>query len=97
MENPQIPGELKIGRSNNVELRRAALSSQQNFDMKVVAVVFGKGHLEKKVHRALEDKRVSRGPGQEWFRVGVDEAVHSIKTTAETEGEPVTNLFVNTV
>ena len=33
--------------------------------MKVVAVAFGKGHLEKKVHRALEDKRVSRGPGQE--------------------------------
>ncbi len=41
MRNPRIPGEVKIGRSNNVDLRRAALSSQMNFDMVVEAVFFG--------------------------------------------------------
>ena len=60
-----------------------------------MAVVFGKGHLEKKIHRVLEDKRVSRGPGQEWFVMGVDEAVLAIKETAEKEKEPITNLLLN--
>ena len=50
MSNPRTPGELKVGRSGNAEMRRCALSAQQNFQMKIEALFYGLGHLEKQVH-----------------------------------------------
>ena len=96
MRNPRIPGEVKIGRSNNVDLRRAALSSQMNFDMVVEAVFFGLGPLESRVHDALQHRRSREGPGREWFNVDVTGAIEAIKTTARASGQALTSCFMRT-
>jgi hypothetical protein len=69
---------LKIGRSNNVENRRRALESCQNFHVEVLATFPGKGHLESEVHKRLAERRSARGPGREWFRIDLQGALEAV-------------------
>jgi hypothetical protein len=69
---------LKIGRSNNVETRRRALESCQNFHVEVLATFPGKGHLESEVHKRLAERRSARGPGREWFRIDLQGALEAV-------------------
>lgn len=74
MENPRLPGEIKIGRSHNPEERAKQLSAGQNFRIVVKRSYGEKGFLEKTLHHKLQRRRVEHGPGVEWFNVSVDQA-----------------------
>ena len=78
MENSRIPGEIKIGLSNNVERRKKELEAQQNFKMNVLAIFPGKGYLEKRVHDRLKEFQVTEGAGNEWFKCSFGEALARI-------------------
>ena len=67
MQNSRIQGEVKVGRSMNVNKRRQGLQGCHNFRMLIHAVFPGRGYLEKHVHAALEAQRVKNMPGKEWF------------------------------
>jgi hypothetical protein len=81
MENNRIPGEVKIGRSQNPEERARQLSAGNNFRIAVKQVYVGKGYLEKTVHQRLKARRVEEVAGTEWFRVSTDQADTIIKAT----------------
>ena len=84
----------KVGRSGNAEMRRCALSAQQNFEMEIVALFFGLGHLEKRVHSALADKRSPIGT--EWFTASLKEVVEAIRTTARDNDKDVDHCLMAT-
>jgi hypothetical protein len=79
MENPRLPGEIKIGRSHDPEERARQLSSGQNFRLVVKRSYGEKGFLEKTLHHKLKHRRVEQGAGVEWFKVSVDQADILIK------------------
>ena len=85
MQNVRLPGELKIGRSQNVQERVKTLQTAQNFRIRVVAVYPGAGRLENTVHRILRKRRVEDGPGQEWFRSSRKRAFSAIAQAMESE------------
>ena len=93
MTNPRLHGEYKVGRSGRADLRRAGMSSSQNFEMQLLAVFSDLGPIEKLVHKALESKRVREGPGQEWFRGTFNEIVSTVVATARHNGHDVQNYF----
>ena len=74
MENPRIPGEVKIGRSKNPEERARQLSNGHPFWLVVRRSYGCKGFLEKTLHQRLKSRRVGGGPGTEWFKVSVEQA-----------------------
>ena len=74
MENPRIPGEIKIGRSQDPEERAKQLSVGQNFRIVLKRSYGEKGFLEKTIHQRLKSRRVDEGTGTEWFKVSVDQA-----------------------
>ena len=74
MENPRIPGEIKIGRSANPEERAKALSAGNNFRLAVKRTYEEKGFLEKTLHNRLKRRRVEEGAGIEWFSISVEQA-----------------------
>jgi len=74
MENPRIPGEVKVGRSQNPEERAKQLSAGNNFRLVVRRSYGEKGFLEKTLHQKLKRRRVEEGAGIEWFKVSVDQA-----------------------
>ena len=74
MENPRIPGEVKIGRSHNPAERARQLSAGNNFRLVVQRSYGEKGFLEKTMHQRLKSRRVQEGAGIEWFKVSVDQA-----------------------
>ena len=65
---------VKIGRSRNVEGRRAALEACQNFRVEILVIFPGKGHLESRVHAHLDGSRSSQGAGREWYAIPVGDA-----------------------
>jgi hypothetical protein len=75
--NSLLPGILKIGRSKDVERRRAEMQRSQPFHINTVATFPGKGHLEASIHATLHASLVD-GPGREWFRVSESDAIHAI-------------------
>jgi hypothetical protein len=75
--NSLLPGILKIGRSKDVERRRAEMQRSQPFHINTVATFPGKGHLEGIIHTTLQANLVD-GPGREWFRVSESDAIHAI-------------------
>ena len=89
---PSFTGELKVGRSGNAEMRRCALSAQQNFEM--VVLFFGLGHLEKRVHSTLADKRSPIAT--EWFTASLKEVVEAIRTTARDNDKDVDHCLMAT-
>jgi hypothetical protein len=75
--NSLLPGILKIGRSKDVERRRAEMQRSQPFYINTVATFPGKGHLEASIHATFQASLVD-GPGREWFRVSESDAIHAI-------------------
>ena len=68
MQNSRIAGELKIGRSCDVELRRRSLQASHNFTMVLLAVFPCAGHIETSVHAILNYCRITEdAAGREWF------------------------------
>jgi hypothetical protein len=74
MENLRIPGEIKIGRSQNPEERAKQLAAGNNFRIVVQRSYGEKGFLEKTLRQKLKKHRVEEGVGVEWFRVSVEQA-----------------------
>ena len=70
---------LKIGRSSNVSMRKAQLEEGHCFQMKLLRVYSGCGHLESTAHRLLAAKRVTGGPSREWFNVTFDTAMLAVR------------------
>ena len=58
MENPRIPGEIKIGRSRNPEERAKQLCAGNNYRMVVKRAYGEKGFLEKTIHKKLKRRLV---------------------------------------
>ena len=79
MENPRIPGEVKIERSQNPEERAKQLSAGNNFRLIVRHSYGEKGFLEKTLHQKLKSRRVEEVAGVEWFKVSADQADILIK------------------
>ena len=75
MENSRIPGEVKIGCSNDVPKRKKELECTHNFRMNVLAIFPGKGYLEREVHLQLSHLRVAECAGTEWFKCSLGKAV----------------------
>ncbi len=69
---------LKVGRSGNVHQRANALSESMPFHIKVLATFNGAGHLEKRVHKMLEETRNSTGRGREWFHASLPHILHTV-------------------
>ena len=79
MQNSRIPGELKIGRSQDVEARRRSLQRSQNYRMLVLAVFPQAGNIEGCVHEMLSYCRVTEeAAGREWFRCSLQTAFAAI-------------------
>ena len=80
MQNSRIPGEVKVGRSMDVEARRRSLQRSQNFRMLVLAVFPQAGHIERCVHETLAYCRVPEevAAGREWFRCSPQTAFSAI-------------------
>ena len=65
---------VKIGRSRNVEGRRAALETCQNFRVETLVVFPDKGHLEGTIHARLHGCKSTQGAGKEWYKIPVGDA-----------------------
>jgi hypothetical protein len=74
MENPRIPGEIKIGRSRDPEERAKQIGAGNNFRIVVKRTYGEKGFLEKTIRRKLKRRRVDEGSSVEWFRISVQQA-----------------------
>ena len=70
---------LKIGRSSNVSMRKAQLEEGHCFEIKILRVYSGCGHLENLVHKLLAAKRVTGVPSREWFNVTFDTAMLAVR------------------
>ena len=70
---------LKIGRSENVSMRKAQLEEGHAFEMKVLRVYSGCGHLEAMVHKLLGSKRLTGTSAREWFDVSFDTAMIAVR------------------
>lgn len=69
---------LKIGRSTNPETRRRGIEASQDFHVELLATFPGYGYLETDVHKRLAERRSTRGPGREWFRVDLQSALETV-------------------
>ena len=69
---------LKVGRSSNIQQRASALSESMPFHIKVLATFNGAGHLEKRVHKLLEETRNTMGRGREWFNASLPHVLHTV-------------------
>jgi len=81
MENPRIPGEIKIGRSHSPEDRAKQISSGNNFRLLVKYSYGGKGFLEKTLHHKLKLLRVEGAASIEWFKLTTEQADLLIRAT----------------
>ena len=70
---------LKIGRSENVSMQKAQMEQDHNFEMKVLRVYTGCGHLETIVHKLLSTKRSTTGSSREWFDCQFDTAMLAVR------------------
>ena len=77
MENSRIPSELKVGRSRNPFKRALQLARSHNFEMKLIAIYPGVGHLEGLVHRMLHTDRAP-GRSREFIKVSRKRAFSAI-------------------
>ena len=78
IECSAAPGLVKIGRSSNPARRASELQAGQWFWVKVLAAFSDAGHLERSIHRALQQHRVTDIPGTEWFRLPYLEALGAV-------------------
>ena len=84
--NPRIPGEIKVGRSNDPQSRIARMSYTQNFDLALIASFPDLGSLETHVHRILSPYRVQGC--REWSAVSLEVATAAVMQAraADTRG-----------
>jgi hypothetical protein len=73
----------KIGRSQNVLIRARQLAEGHCFELKILRVYTGCGHLEPLVHKLLAGKRCTGGFSREWFDVSFDTAMLAIRLAKE--------------
>ena len=85
MENSRIPSELKVGRSRSPFKRALQLARSHNFEMKLVAIYPGVGHLETLVHSMLASDRVP-GRSREFFKVSRKRAFSAISVAMGSFG-----------
>ncbi len=69
---------VKIGRSNDPEKRRRGLEACHDFQVEIVALFPGRGHLETLVQEHLAQHRSNRGAGTERFKVSVQRVIDTI-------------------
>ena len=72
------PNHVKIGRSRNVEARRASLEAGQNLRVEVLVIFPGKGRFESRVHAHFNNRRSTQGAGREWFAIQVEDAAGAV-------------------
>ena len=87
IECSAAPGLVKIGRSSNPARRATELQAGQWFWVKVLAAFSDAGHLERSIHRALQQSRVTDIPGTDWFRLPYLEALDAV--VAAIGDEPI--------
>jgi len=85
LRNTRIPGELKVGRTNDYRERTHELQRSQNFSIEVLSVFPRLGHLERAVHAKLQHARVSGVPGTEWFACNLDEAEAAVSAVRRAD------------
>lgn len=56
-------GSIKIGRSDHPQIRLKQLQTGAAFELKLLAIIDGAGHLEKQIHKQLKEYRLQG----EWF------------------------------
>ena len=81
VRNPLTPNMVKIGRAACPVARAQSMSQSHPFSLTVFQTYYQMGFLEATVHRRLADRRVTSGPGREWFEVSPDEADLIIRAT----------------
>ena len=79
--NPLIHDMVKIGRASCPVARAQYLSQSHPFCLTVFQTYYQMGFLEATVHRRLADRRVTTGPGREWFHASPDEADIIVRAT----------------
>ena len=86
-ENVRLPGEYKIGRTADVEVRAQALQQSQSIYVRNVASFDGKGHLEGKVRKMLAYCLLPRevAPGREWHACPLQTALGAIGPAVDDE------------
>ena len=78
MTRSDAPSLIKIGRSNNPERRAQDLHTGHCFTMEVLACMKHVGMHERAVHAILKPHRFQHGPGVEWFRCSLGQALTAI-------------------
>ena len=79
--NPLIPGMVKIGKASCPVVRAQSMSQSHPFHMTVFQTFYQMRFLESTVHQRLSDRRVTSGPGREWFWASPDEADLIVRAT----------------
>lgn len=79
--NPLLPGMVKIGRAACPVARAQKLSESHPFHLTVFQSYYQMGCLESKVHHKLAHRRVTSGPGREWYHASPDEADLIVRAT----------------
>ena len=79
--NPLINDMVKIGRAACPVARAQSMSQSHPFRHTVFQTYYQMGFLEATVHRRLADRRVTSGPGREWFHASPDEADIIVRAT----------------
>ena len=79
---------IKVGRSENVSNRKLQLEEGHSFQMKILRVYPGCGHLEGQVHRLLATKRLTGGSAREWFDVSFDTAMLAVRMARDLCDSP---------
>ena len=79
---------IKVGRSENVSMRKAQLEEGHAFQCKILRVYPGCGHLEYMVHKLLACKRITGGSSREWFDVSFDTAMLAVRLARALYSEP---------
>lgn len=62
-----VTGDIKIGRSGDVEARLTELQTGCPHKLRIIICVPGEGHIERQLHQKLAHHRLRNGKG-EWFR-----------------------------
>ena len=79
--NPLLPGMVKIGKASCPIARAQSMSKSHPFYLTIFQSYYQMGCLESTVHRRLSDRRVTSGPGREWFWASPDEADLIVRAT----------------
>jgi hypothetical protein len=95
MTNKSMPGLVKIGYSTKDPTARAGkigTGSPSKYEVVYDVLVYDPQPIEHRVHKILAHKR----EGKEWFRCGISEAIHEIRTVVNKDKGALTEkLYVS--